>query len=87
MEFLRAAIAAGGTPQIAASGATVLRQGRKHRQLVTSAGKVTEAGRLYEGESGIALDTNSYATDQTPQREGNAEYISMRRGQDRIVRR
>ena len=87
MEFLRAAIAAGGTPQIAASGATVLKQGRKFRQLVTSAGKVTEAGRLFENESGTALDTNSYAVGQTPSREGNAEFISMRRGQDRIVRR
>ena len=87
MEFLRAAIAAGGNPQIAASGATVLRNGRKFKQLVSSAGKLTEAGRMYEDETGTALETNSYATGQTPRREGNAEYISMRRGQDRIVRR
>ena len=58
MEFLRAAIAAGGNPQIAASGATVLKQGRKFRQLVTSAGKLTPAGRLYEEETNTALDTN-----------------------------
>jgi hypothetical protein len=87
MEFLRAAIAAGGNPQIAASGATVLRNGRKFRQLVSSAGKLTEAGRMYEDETGTALETNSYATGQTPKREGNAEYISMRRGQDKVVRR
>jgi len=87
MDFLRVAIAAGGAPQIVASGATVLRNGRKFRQLVTSAGKLTAAGRLYEGESGAVLDTNSYDTDQTPRREGNAEYVSMRRGQDRIVRK
>jgi hypothetical protein len=87
MEFLRVAIAAGGAPQIVASGATVLRNGRKFRQLVTSAGKLTPAGRLYEGETGAVLDTNSYDTEQTPRREGNAEYIKMRRGQDRIVRR
>ena len=87
MEFLRVAIAAGGAPQIVASGATVLRNGRKFRQLVTSAGKLTAAGRLYEGETGTALYINSYATGQTPTRIHNAEYISMRRGQDRIVRK
>ena len=87
MEFLRVAIAAGGAPQIVASGATVLRNGRKFRQLVTSAGKLTVAGRLYQGETGAVLDTNSYDTEQTPRREGNAEYISMRRGPDRIVRK
>ena len=88
MEFLRAAIAAGSTPQIAASGATVLRgDGRKFKQLVNSAGKLTDAGRLYQGETRTVLDTNSYDTAQAPRREGNAEYISMRRGQDKVVRR
>jgi len=87
MDFLQAAIASGSTPQIAASGATVLKQGRKFKQLVTSAGKLTPAGRLYEGEVNTTLDTNSYDSGQTPSREGNAESISMRRGQDRIVRR
>ena len=80
MEFLRAAIAAGGNPQIAASGATVLRDGRKFKQLVSSGGKLTEAGRLYQGETNTVLDTNPYDTAQAPMREGNAEYISMRRG-------
>ena len=87
MDFLRAAIAAGGAPQIVASGATQLRNGRKFKQLVTSTGALTEAGKMYEAETGTALDTNSYGTGQTPRREGNAEYISMRRGQDRIVRK
>ena len=87
MEFLRAAIAAGSTPQIASTGATVLRDGRRFKQLVTSAGKLTEAGTLFEDETGTKLDQNSYATGQTPRRQGNAEYISMRRGQDRVVRR
>ena len=88
MEFLRAAIAAGATPQVANSGATVLRgDGRKFKQLVNSAGKLTEAGRLYQGETGTVLATDSYDTDQTPRREGNVEYISMRRGKDKVVRR
>ncbi len=87
MEFLRAAIAAGGAPQSAASGATVLRNGRKFKQLVTSAGKLTEEGRIFEGETGTALEVNDYATGQTPRREGNVELISMRRGQDRVVRK
>jgi len=87
MEFLRAAIAAGSNPQVAASGATVLRDGRRFKQLVNSAGKLTDAGRLYQGETGVLLDTNSYDTAQAPRREGNAEYISMRRGQDKVVRR
>ena len=87
MEFLRAAIAAGGTPHVAASGATVLRDGRKFKQLVTSAGKLTDAGRLYQGETGTVLETNSYDTAQAPRREGNAEYISTRRGQDKVIRR
>ena len=56
MDFLRDAITAGGAPQIVSSGATVLRNGRKFKQLVTSAGKLTEAGRLFEGETGTALD-------------------------------
>jgi hypothetical protein len=87
MEFVQAAIAAGSSPQIANSGATVLKQGRNFRQLVTSAGKLTPNGRLYEGETNTTLDTNSYDVNQTPSREGNAESIKMRRGPDRIVRR
>ena len=65
MDFLQAAIAAGGAPQIAASGATVLKNGRNFRQLVTSAGKLTPAGRLYEEETNTSLDTNSYDVDQS----------------------
>ena len=87
MDFLRAAIAAGGAPQIVTSGATQLRNGRKFKQLVTSTGTFTDAGRMYGAETGSVLDTNSYGTGQKPRREGNAEYISMRRGQDRIVRK
>ena len=68
MDFLRAAITAGATPQISASGATVLRQGRQFKILVTSAGALTATGKLYDDETITALATNAYATGQIPRR-------------------
>ena len=86
MDFIRAAVANGRHPALAPSGATVLKDGRRYKNLVSSAGEVTAAGRLYETEMGVALDTNGYATGQVPTRSGDVERISMRRGEDRVVR-
>ena len=54
--------------------------------LVTSAGALTAAGKLYEDETITALETNPYETGQIPRREGDTEYVKMRTGMDRITR-
>ena len=87
MEFIRTAVAAGNNATIGAPGATVLRNGRSFRQLVTPGGKRTAAGRQFEEETGTVLELAPYATAQVPRRENDTEWIKMRGGDERIVRR
>ena len=62
MQFIQQALAAGSNPTIAPSGATVLKNGRSFRNLVTAAGKLTTSGRLFEQESGTELRPRSRKT-------------------------
>lgn len=61
--------------------------GREFGNLVTSNGKPTEYGEMLGAESGMVLETGSSETSQDPSHEGNIEYITMRYGADRIIRR
>ena len=81
------AVGAGATPKIGPSGVTTLHHGRRFKQLVTSGGALTAAGDAYEEEMGVTLETTSFRRDQLPRREGNVEYLKMRKGDDRISRR
>ena len=87
MQFIREALAAGSNPTIAPSGATVLKHGRSFRNLVTPGGKLTAAGRLYENEAASKLEVKPYATGQAPRRDNDTEWITLRGGDERVVRR
>ena len=61
--------------------------GKSFVTLMTPAGVVTKAGRVYEDRVGERLPAGGYDVDQAPRRVGNVEYIKTRGGKDRVVRR
>ena len=61
--------------------------GRGFTVLMTPAGQVTRAGKIYEDRVGEPLPAGGYDANQTPHRVGNVEYIKTRGGKDRAVRR
>ena len=81
MSFVEAAFGKGRRPKSSPSDATILRDGRRHRTLVDSTGRLTDAGREYEALSGEALSVGGYDSRQTPTRVGNVETIRLRGAQ------
>jgi hypothetical protein len=87
--FVQSAVAAGIEPQIDASGATIIQIGSNFRQLVTSAGKLTDAGRDYEAE-GLPLETGGLQKKEEKRemkREMKREELAEESSQKRARRR
>ena len=86
MSFIKDAFDKGLRPKHSPSDALLLRDGRSHRVLVDSSGRLTAHGAAYEAHSGESLPLGGFDTTQTPVRKGNTETIRMR-GKDMVVRR
>ena len=69
------------------AGAVIVRQGARFQTLVDVSGQRTAAGRYYEQASSQDLPVGGFDTSQAPSRSGDAEYITMRSGEQRITRR
>ena len=69
------------------AGAAIARQGARFQMLVDASGQRTAAGRYYEQASSQDLPVGGFDTAQAPVRSGDAEYISMRSGEQRATRR
>ena len=59
---------------------TLLRSGKKYITLVSKSGELTPAGRYYQQQTGTPLDPAGYNLTQTPVREGNTEFVTLRSG-------
>ena len=51
-----------------------------------SAGTITTAGRRYQELTGSTLESFAYNPDQVPKRRGNAEFITMKSGKEKVIR-
>ena len=80
-------LAANARPQTTKSGSLILKSGNKRHQLLTSQGERTALGEYYEQKSRDELPVGGFDPTQAPFREGNTEYIRMRNGEERAVRR
>jgi hypothetical protein len=87
MSFVKDAYDKGSRPRKSPSDAVLLRDGRSHRVLVDSGGRLTTHGAAYEAHSGEALPVGGFDNTQTPVRNGNVETIKMRGGKDSAVRK
>ena len=89
MSFVKDAYDKGSRPRASPSDALLLRDGRAHRVLVDSGGRLTVHGAAYEAHSGEALPVGGFDSTQTPTRagNGNTETIRMRGGKESVVRR
>ena len=85
-QFIRKAIERELQPRTTGSQSIVLRDNKEYKVLVNTAG-LTKAGRLYEQLAGSDLGSTTFDKNQTPPRESNTEYISMKGGKDKEVRR
>ena len=74
-------------PQNTKGGSVILRSGNKRHTLVTTTGEKTKLGEYYEGKSSTELPVGGFDHTQAPFREGNSEFIKMRSGEERVVRR
>ena len=70
IKFITDALAEGKAPKKTVNDSVILRQGKEHKVLVSTAGNLTKAGRAYEELSGSELITFSFDTNQTPSRVG-----------------
>ena len=59
---------------------TLLRSGNKYITLVSKSGELTPAGRYYQQQTGTPLEPAGYNLTQTPVREGNTEFVTLRSG-------
>ena len=74
-------------PQNTESGSVIIKSDNKKHILVNTTGERTALGSYYEHTSSNELPVGGFDPTQAPFREGNAEYIKMRSGQERVVRR
>jgi len=84
--FITDAVEEGKEPKRTVNESIILRQGREHKVLVSTAGNLTKAGLFYEELTGSELITFSFDTAQTPSRVGNVETIKLRGGKERTIR-
>ena len=80
-------LAANARPQNTKSGSVIFRSGNRRHILVNPMGERTKLGEYYEHKTNAELPAGGFDPTQAPFREGNAEYISMRNGEERVVRR
>ena len=80
-------LAANAKPQNTQSGSVILRSGNKRHILVSPTGTRTKLGEYYERKTSNELPVGGFDNTQAPYREGDAEFIKMRNGQERVVRR
>ena len=59
---------------------TTLRSGKQFITLISKSGDLTTAGNYYQQKTGTTLDPTGYNLSQTPLREGNTEYVTLRSG-------
>ena len=69
------------------SGSVILKSGNKRHTLLNSQGERTALGEYYEQKSNDELPVGGFDPTQAAFREGTAEFIKMRNGEDRVVRR
>ena len=74
MSFVKDAYDKGSRPRASPSDALLLRDGRAHRVLVDSGGRLTVHGAAYEAHSGEALPVGGFDSTQTPTREREREH-------------
>ena len=80
-------LAANARPQSTKSGSVILKTGNKRHTLLNSQGERTALGSYYEQKSSDELPAGGFDPTQAPFREGNTEFIKMRSGVERAVRR
>ena len=69
------------------SGSVLLKSGNRRHTLVNTTGERTALGEYYEQKSSLELPVGGFDPTQSSYREGNTEYIKMRSGEERAVRR
>jgi hypothetical protein len=74
MSFVKNAYDKGSRPRASPSDALLLRDGRAHRVLVDSGGRLTVHGAAYEAHSGEALPVGGFDSTQTPPARGEREH-------------
>ena len=80
-------LAANARPQNTKSGSVILKSGNKRHKLLTSQGERTALGSYYEQKTADELPVGGFDPNTVPFREGNTEFIKMRSGEERAVRR
>ena len=80
-------LAANARPQSTKSGSVILKTGNKRHTLVNTTGERTALGEYYEQKTSLELPVGGFDPTQSSYREGNTEYIKMRSGEERAVRR
>ena len=80
-------IAANAKPQNTTGGSVILKSGNKRHTLLNSQGERTTLGEYYEQQSSDELPVGGFDPTTAPFREGNTEFIRMRNGEERAVRR
>jgi len=80
-------LTAGVTRRDTRGGAVILKTGARYHALVTTAGDKTKLGTYWEEKTSEELPVGGFDPTQSPFRQGDVEYIRMRSGQERAVRR
>ena len=80
-------LAANAKPQSTKGGSVILKSGNKRHTLLNSQGQRTALGEYWEQKTADELPLSGFDATQSPFREGNTEYIKMRNGEERAVRR
>ena len=73
--FIERAITKKAVPKKTPNESIILRDGSHHRVLVSTAGNLTKAGKLFQERTGTSLETYNYDATQMPVRRRNVEYI------------
>ena len=81
-------LAAGVTPRDTKGGAAILKgAGARYHQLISTTGEKTRLGEYYESKTGKELPVGGFDPRTSPYRQGDTEYIRMRNGEERAIRR
>ena len=75
------------SPHSTRSGSVILRNENKRHTLISTTGERTTLGEYYEQKSSAELPVGGFDPTQAPFLEGNTEFIKMRSGEKRTVRR
>ena len=87
MVFITSAIAAGKAPSTSPTERLILRNGKSFRTLVNERGVKTKFGAEYERQTGNVIPVGGYDATQAPRRNGDVEYIRLRGGHEKVVRK